>query len=150
VTDPSPRAGFTVGSPAEVERSLLPLPPPFPPPFYSFSITKVSPTLLPRFDPSPFTPSARRRAAPRRAARTRPILSLVIYPSSPGVLIPIYRSFRYLSFCVFSVTGPTASSQLPAGADAPSRTRRFSHRERHRILHLVRVSIPFHARLFTA
>jgi len=99
VTDPSPRAGFTVGSPAEVERSLLPLPPPFPPPFYSFSITKVSPTLPPRFDPLPLPPSPpsprRPAGAPRRAYTSYSITgNLSLFSRCP---------YPYLSFVSLSI-----------------------------------------------
>lgn len=90
MTDPSPRAGFTVGSLAEVERSLLPLLAPrtlHVPDSRGLSHLFSSSTL-------PHVPDF----LPRRV---RSILSLVIYPSSLGVLIPIYRSFCYLSFCVF-------------------------------------------------
>lgn len=91
MTDPSPRAGFTVGSLAEVERSLLPLLPPRTPCPDSRGLSHLfSSSTLPHVPSADFLPR-----------RVRSILSLVIYPSSLGVLIPIYRSFCYLSFCVF-------------------------------------------------
>lgn len=98
MTDPSPRAGFTVGSLAEVERSLLPLlpsvPASLPPPRSGRGFSHPS-----RGSIFPFPTSL---LPPYR--HVRPILSLIIYPSSPSVLIPIYRSFCYLTFRVLSMS----------------------------------------------
>jgi len=105
--------------------------PPYPIPTVAF----LPPSL--GFDPSP-CPLCVFDFLPRRV---RSILSPVIYPSSLGVLIPIYRSFCYLSFCVFffllqKANGPIAVTCESRFAVANN----FSHRRQHWILHSAYIS----------
>lgn len=118
MTDPSPRAGFTVGSLAEVERSLLPLlPSSLSLSSYPDPIIAVSPTFSLGFDPSP-RPLCRLLTAPSTFYSITGNLSLFSrcpYPYLSFVLLSIVLRF-------FHCRRPMAPSRLPARATAPSRT----------------------------
>jgi len=87
VTDPSPRAGFTVGSLAEVERSLLPLLP-----RTSYPDSRVSPTFS-RVRPFPMSP-----------LRLRLLTAPSTFYSITGNLSLFSRCpYPYLSFVLLSI-----------------------------------------------